>query len=378
MPTDKRRLLHLIPNMLNGGSQRQLAYLAREQARRGWQVAVAFAKDGPSSSLLAGSGVEVLRFAERRSLDARLVIEARRFLRYFRPEIIQTWLPQMDVVGGIAARWARVPWILSERSSALAYDRNVKNRLRERVANGAAAIVANSSGGLAFWKGRVSEHVTRYVIPNIVPVQEIDGTTPIEDRAIGLPPGCRLILSVASFSPLKNVPNVVHAVGRVSSRIDCRAYLCGDGTHPESVEEAIRSAGIAHRVTVLGLRNDVWRWMRRADVLVSVSVVEGQPNAVLEAMAAGCPVVLSDIPAHREIADEACAVFVDPKSVESIAKGITATLEDERAARARAERARDRVLRLSAGDAASRFEEVYRLARPGKRDSGEGNVACAG
>jgi len=364
--------------MLNGGSQRQLAYLAREQARRDGQVAVAFGQDGPISSLLSGGGVEVLRFAERRSLDARLVIEARRFVRHFRPDIIQTWLPQMDVVGGIAARWARVPWILSERSSAVAYDRNVKNWLRERVANGATAIVANSGGGLAFWKGRVSERVARHVIPNIVPVQEIDGTTPVEDAASGLTPGGRLILSVASFSPLKNVPNVVKAIGLLSGRIDYKAFLCGDGTHPESIEEAIRSAGIAHRVAVLGLRNDVWRWMRRANVLVSVSVVEGQPNAVLEAMAAGCPVVLSDIPAHREIADEACAVFVDPKSVESIAEGIAATLEDEPAARARAARARDRVLRLSAGDAASRFEEVYRSARPGKRDSGEGNVACAG
>jgi glycosyltransferase involved in cell wall biosynthesis len=287
-------------------------------------------------------------------------------------------LPQMDVVGGVAAGWAGVPWILSERSAAVAYDRNMKNRLRERIAGRASAIVANSKGGRAFWESRVPDRVFRYVIPNIGPFQEIEEASPIEDETIGLAHGRRLILSVASFTPLKNVPRVVRAVARVANRIDCEAFLCGDGTDPRSIDEAIRAAGLGERVRLLGLRTDVWRLMHRADVLVSASVVEGQPNAVLEAMAAGCPIVLSDIPAHREVADETCALFVDPHSVDSIAEGIANALLDAKASRMRAERGCDRVRLSSARDIATMFEEVYESIRPMVRSRSEGSGACAG
>lgn len=359
-PNPSLRILHCIPDMLNGGSQRQLVYLALEQARRGSQVHIISSRSGPTAALLDGKPLGVSFFQERRSHDPRLLLDMSRLIRRFRPDVVQTWLLQMDVVGGLAASLGRIPWVLSERSAEKAYDRSLKERLRILVANTAGAIVANSAGGLAYWKGRAREGVGRHVIPNIVPLQAIEGAEPIDETTLSLPQGHRMILSVGRFSPIKNLPRLIAALGRLSQRVPLVGFLCGDGTHPEQVAEAIRSAGAGGLVRLPGYRSDVWRWMKRADLLISVSVVEGQENAVLEAMAAGCPVVLSDIPSHREIADEACAVFVDPLSVESIADGIERSLADPAAARLRASAARERVRSLSASTVASRFEEVYR------------------
>jgi glycosyltransferase involved in cell wall biosynthesis len=79
---------------------------------------------------------------------------------------------------------------------------------------------------------------------------------------------------------------------------------------------------------MLGQTDQLWSWMKGANLLVSVSLVEGNPNVVLEAAAVQCPLVLSDIPAHRELFDEHSAFFVSPSSPDEIAQGILQTLQN--------------------------------------------------
>src|SRR6185436_12110902 len=84
--------------------------------------------------------------------DPRLLVRLVRLLRRARPDVVQTWLTQMDVLGGLAARLVGRPWILSERASALAYPPGLKIRLRERIGRTADAIVSNSAGGDRYWE----------------------------------------------------------------------------------------------------------------------------------------------------------------------------------------------------------------------------------
>jgi glycosyltransferase involved in cell wall biosynthesis len=101
--------------------------------------------------------------------------------------------------------------------------------------------------------------------------------------------------------------------------------------------------------------------MKRADVFVSLSKYEGNPNAVLEAMACRCPVVLSDIPAHREICDLRSAAFADASCPHSVAKNILRLLTHRHAALQQAEQARQYVEIRSIPEMALEYVRVYEM-----------------
>ena len=98
---------------------------------------------------------------------------------------------------------------------------------------------------------------------------------------------------------------------------------------------------------------------KKASVFVSLSASEGHPNAVMEAMHCGCPLVLSDIPAHREILDRQSALFVRPDSATEAAAAIVRVLENPSEAAQRAAYARLKAQAWSIEAMAEGYEKVY-------------------
>jgi glycosyltransferase involved in cell wall biosynthesis len=91
-----------------------------------------------------------------------------------------------------------------------------------------------------------------------------------------------------------------------------------------------------------------------------MSRFEGSPNVVLEAMACRCPVIVSDIAAHRELLDDHSALFFAPDDVEGVAGGIVSSITDTVTARRRAGVAAVRAERYGSGAAAAQYLAVYR------------------
>jgi len=126
-----------------------------------------------------------------------------------------------------------------------------------------------------------------------------------------------------------------------------------------AVERRIRKEGLSGRVFLPGYVPQPWAWMKKADMFVSVSLFEGMPNTVMEAMACGCPLVVSDIPQHREILDDDTAMFVSPEDPADIASGIDRLLGNPEEARRKALRAKERASEWSIPAMAERYERVY-------------------
>lgn len=105
---------------------------------------------------------------------------------------------------------------------------------------------------------------------------------------------------------VKNPLAVLHAF-RAAADSTSRLVVIGEGHLRERLVKETSSSGLVDRVEMTGLipRAEVYRHLARMNLLISASRVEGLPIAVLEAMACRCPVLLSDIPSHREIADGA-------------------------------------------------------------------------
>jgi glycosyltransferase involved in cell wall biosynthesis/capsular polysaccharide biosynthesis protein len=139
------------------------------------------------------------------------------------------------------------------------------------------------------------------IIPNGVDVDRIDAA--VGRRTEYSHDGGFTVLSVNRLIPIKDPWIVLQSFERLHEP-RAELVLVGDGELREGLEAGSKLSTARNQIRITGLipRDEVYRLLRVADVFISASKGEGLPVAVLEAMACGCPVVLSDIPPHREIA----------------------------------------------------------------------------
>ena len=139
-----------------------------------------------------------------------------------------------------------------------------------------------------------------------------------------------LVGSVGRLIDPKNYQRLIQAFSLVLEDFpEAHLVLVGDGQNRSRLEREVRTLGLEGRVTFTGLlsRDDVFATLYHFDVYVMPSLWEGFCNAVVEAMAAGLPVVSSDISTLREVVGEV-AVYVDPEDPEDIARGIVNLLNE--------------------------------------------------
>ena len=121
-----------------------------------------------------------------------------------KPDIIQTWLLQMEVLGGVAAIISHMPWIFSERSSAGAYPLTIKKLARQRLALWSTAIISTSAAGDHYWQTRVGGGVRRHTVHNGIPLAEIEAGPVATLATLGLRSGAPLIPFAGRFEAEKN------------------------------------------------------------------------------------------------------------------------------------------------------------------------------
>jgi len=352
------RVLFCIPNMAGGGAERQLVYLAGELVMRGLDVHVALLQEGPNYGNLVDTGCTIHRIRARGNHDIAILLRLVRLMRELQPDLVHTWMTQMDVFGGIAASLTGAPFLLSERSCDGNYPRTLKNSLRLAVGRLAAAVISNSPGGSDYWRRKAGDGVKTCMVCNALPVDAIEAIAP-STCGLRIKPDAKVILFAGRFSPEKNISTIIDAFRMIGDE-DAILVLCGEGGLRLQIEGAVLKSGLASRVLLPGFVKNLSGLMKRADVLVSVSSFEGLPNVVLEAMACGCPLVLSDIPAHRAFLAGEAAMFVDPGNPSEIAQAIQALIDDPASAETAARKAKSGISSYSITAVVDRYEEIYR------------------
>ena len=146
--------------------------------------------------------------------------------------------------------------------------------------------------------------------------------------AIGVEPGQRMILSVGELISRKNYKTAIAAIAKLNTD-QLRYYICGQGVLSSEIEEYAKSQGVSDSVVFLGYRRDIPQICACADVFLHTSYQEGLPVAVMEAMAAGVPIVASRIRGNVDLIEDGVNGFLcDPEDAEGFADRIQKLLDN--------------------------------------------------
>jgi glycosyltransferase involved in cell wall biosynthesis len=333
--------------------------LATEHARRGLDVHIAVRRGGVHAQAVRDCGVRLHELGNLHSTDPRLFLALRRTINNVKPNILQTWLPQMDVLGRLCALQSRTRWIISERTSGGFYHNEIPAfaRLRVFLSRHASAVVANSAGGESYWRKVGPRGLKLATIRNALDFEAIRAAAGRDDEETYAKP---LLLVVGRFDREKSHAIIVRALATLRSEQPVNVLMIGEGNEKPAIAKEIEAASLSKRIRLLPYQPDWWRWLKVADGLISMGRYEGNPNAALEAMAGGCPVILSDTPAHREIADSGSALFAAVDDVAGLSRAIVELVTDRDAAIQRAAQASKRVSLMTVSAMADGYEAVYR------------------
>jgi sugar transferase (PEP-CTERM/EpsH1 system associated) len=179
--------------------------------------------------------------------------------------------------------------------------------------------------------------------------------------------GGLLIGSVGRLAAVKNYALLLHAIARLPEAPSCRLVLIGEGPERAALKELAAQLGLERRVEFSGHRDDVPQLLQGLDIFVLPSLSEGMSNTLLEAMAAGLPVVASDVGGNRELIESERSGLLFPSGdVAALAEQLGRLLGDAdlraRLGRAAALRARSE---FSMEAMLARYASLYR--RVGRR-----------
>jgi glycosyltransferase involved in cell wall biosynthesis len=154
------------------------------------------------------------------------------------------------------------------------------------------------------------------VIPNGIDVDRFAPDPAVRAdvrRELGAGPDAVVVLLVARLDPIKDHPTAIRACAKAAADVPgLKLVLVGDGPEREAIEGLVRDQKLEGLVRLLGTRSDVPRLLVGADVLLLTSVSEGIPLTVIEAMAAGLPVVCTDVGSLSDVVRHGSEGYLAP------------------------------------------------------------------
>ena len=345
-----RTVVQYLDSDVFGGSEQVLLQLLAGLDRGKWRPVVLH-HPAPELGRLteAARGIGVPAYAVPRVTDANFPVRLPGLWRAIggeRPAVFHAHLnwPLACKFGLAAAALRRVPAVVATVHLYVERLMNWNVRLQvQAVGTGVHRYLAVSRhvrDRLAAGAG-VPEHKLRVVPNGIDPATLARSADPALRTRLAGAPDRPLVLTAARLSPQKAIDVLLSAAALVP---DAVFIIAGDGPERSGLEARAHALGIAPRVRFLGARDDVPELLAICDLFVLPSLFEGLPLSVLEAMAAGKPVVATRIPGTDEaVADGETGLLVTPGDAPALAAAIRAFLSDPVRARRAGEAGQDRV-----------------------------------
>ena len=370
------RIFFLSTSMGMGGADSQLLSAAQLMQTRGHDVIiVSLTPLGPMGLQARQLGIRTESLDMRRGVpDPRGLLRLARLVRAWQPDVIHSHMVHANLMARALRLAAPVPALVSTIHNI--YEGGRARMLAYRLTNGLVdhMTIVSQAAADRFIGERIVPRELLTVVPNGVDIDQIRGVPP-EARAtlrasLGLEHAF-VWLAVGRFEVAKDYPNMLRAFARVrAAQPDAVLLIVGRGSLQGETEALVRDMGLKDAVRFLGVRSDVPVVMSAADGYVMSSAWEGMPMVLLEAAAAGLPIVATTVGGNHEVVVEGETGFlVPPRDAEALGSAMLRLgVLPEAERRAMGERGHQHIRRhYGLARVADRWLDVYRqvLARKG-------------
>ena len=342
------RVCHMIHDLRAGGAEHVLADLGRVAPEAGIEMSVLSMMPLAGRrypGVLADLGVTVAGLDLPTRWDPRALLRASTSLRSLAPDVVHSHLKHADLVAARVAPRLGLPMVSTlhliedDPGPIGRLKRDLAARARSRAAS---ATVAVSEATRRWYLESYPQDPERVVtLHNGIPSPgRVEPQAAADVRAeFGAGPGVALAVTVALLRPGKGHEVLLEAAAATPG---VRFVLAGEGTQEEHLRrEAVRH-GVMDRVVFAGFRSDVSRILAAADLVVHPSLADALPTALIHALAAGAPIVASNVGGIPEIVTPDVGVLVPPGDPQALAAAIAALASDPGRRTAMAEAGRTR------------------------------------
>lgn len=355
----RRTVLHIIDTLTYAGAQRYVVLLCQWSSRQRFRHIVCVLQPGTDlKTQLESTGAAVVCLNMPRPsilqpwLFARYCWCAlRHIVRLCRQEgvdVVQCHLSDAEFLGIAAAAFCRTPTIMSTLHGPLPLlpirswwsVRTMLRRIVTRFLYCLTDHIVAVSDEVAAEAHRQFRTPLSKITTIINRIDTDSYGAPVETRAVkaslGLVPEHRVITTISRLEPHKGHACLLSALSLLSVQHDhVRLLLLGEGTFRAELEDQCRRAGLSECVLFLGNRDDVRTILAITDIFAFPSFAEGTSLALMEAMAAGRPIVATDIPGNRTLlAHKKSAVLVPAGDAPALARALGSMLDDPATAEA--------------------------------------------
>lgn len=343
------RVITYLP--MGGVERRMIATLSGLDKERFEPLVVCTKERGDLAGQMEAAGIPVHLCRLSSRLGPWGLGRLARLMKRERVDIVHTHMYASNVSGTLAAAWAGVPVIIGhihnvdtwETGRQLFMDRLV-SRWQDRIICVSNQVRDNYAGITGINSGKIR------TIYNGVEVEKFQGPFDREAKRkeLGLEPQDKAVGLVARMVPQKAPEDLLLAAPAIVKAIPRMKFLfIGDGDLEASLKQKARELGLESAVKVLGRRNDIPELLAALDLSVLTSLKEGFSNTVIESMAAGLPMVATDVGGNAEaVAHGRSGFIVPPKDINAIADAIIKVLKDDNLAKSMGQEARRRAVEL--------------------------------
>jgi len=367
-----------------GGVETHLLSLLRhgDRSRYRWLMI------GPLSPAFAAqaeaAGAQIIEWRPRHFADLISFFALARLLRQRRVGVAHFHCPRSAFLGRVLARPLRIPAVVTVHLPAyyfagsrytgprfgrwlyLRLERVLNRRLTARLIY-VSSLVLEEAIALRLVSRRRAE-----VISNGVDLSRYDGVSNREAlrAGAGLAAGDKVICFIGRLDHQKGIDILLDAVSGIDLAAHrARLWLIGDGPLRGQLQQQARQSGRAQFISFLGFRDDVPCLLKASDVFVLPSRYEAMPLAILEAMAAGLPCVVTDTGENsRLVTDGVSGLVVSSENTRALAEALRQLLEDPARCLTMGRAARERAEDFSDTRMVQKIQGVYETIRRPQHD----------